>query len=103
MAAAVADFRPKEPATEKIKKTGGIPKIKLERTADILATIAGELNEADRPKVIVGFAAETDDLTERARHKLHQKGLDLIVANDVSAADAGFQVDTNHRFPSQYF
>jgi phosphopantothenoylcysteine decarboxylase/phosphopantothenate--cysteine ligase len=92
MAAAVADFRPKNLSKDKIKKEGGIPQIELEGTEDILKTIAGETH---RPRVVVGFAAESRDLLENASHKLQSKGLDFIVANDISASDAGFAVETN--------
>ena len=92
MAAAVADFRPKAPAEHKIKKSNGVPDIVLEPTIDILAA----LGRTKRPgQVIVGFAAETERLRENAAAKLEAKRVDLIVANDVSAADAGFEVDTN--------
>jgi phosphopantothenoylcysteine decarboxylase/phosphopantothenate--cysteine ligase len=92
MAAAVADFRPVAPAAGKIKKDAGVPTIELEPTPDILAG----LGRAKRPgQVIVGFAAETDDVVANATGKLTRKGLDLIVANDVSAPGTGFQHDTN--------
>jgi phosphopantothenoylcysteine decarboxylase / phosphopantothenate---cysteine ligase len=92
MAAAVADFRPAAPASGKIKKADGVPTVELEPTPDILAG----LGRAKRPgQVIVGFAAETDDVVANASGKLKRKGLDLIVANDVSAPQAGFQHDTN--------
>ncbi len=92
MAAAVADFRPKTIAAEKIKKRDGVPEIVLEPTADILA----ELGARKRPgQVIVGFAAETERMHEHAAAKLAAKHVDLIVANDVSADDAGFGVDSN--------
>jgi len=95
MAAAVADFRPKNLAKDKIKKEGGIPQIELEATEDILKTVAGEGSSMNRPRVVVGFAAESRDLLENATHKLKSKGLDLIAANDISANDAGFAVETN--------
>ncbi len=103
MAAAVADFRPKNLAKDKIKKDGGIPQIELEATEDILKTVAGEGSgkpalstvETTRPRVVVGFAAESRDLLENATHKLQSKGLDFIAANDISADDAGFAVETN--------
>jgi phosphopantothenoylcysteine decarboxylase/phosphopantothenate--cysteine ligase len=95
MAAAVADFRPKNLAKDKIKKEGGIPQIELEATEDILKTVAGPGSEGNRPRVVVGFAAESRDLLENAAHKLKSKGLDLIAANDISANDAGFAVETN--------
>jgi len=95
MAAAVADYRPVEAAAQKIKKTEDRLTLQLTRTADILAEVA-RLREAGRgPKVTVGFAAETQDLLANAREKLQRKQLDLMVANDISAADAGFAVDTN--------
>jgi phosphopantothenoylcysteine decarboxylase/phosphopantothenate--cysteine ligase len=95
MTAAVADYRPVETAAQKIKKDGDRLTLQLGRTPDILAEVA-RLREAGRgPKVAVGFAAETEDLLENARDKLQRKRLELIAANDVSAADAGFAVDTN--------
>jgi len=95
MAAAVADFRPKNMAKDKIKKGGGIPQIELEATEDILKTVAGNGSGTKRPRVTVGFAAESRDLLENAAVKLEAKGLDLIAANDISANDAGFAVETN--------
>jgi len=95
MAAAVADFRPKNQAKDKIKKEGGIPQIELEATEDILKTVAGKGSGKERPRVVVGFAAESRDLFENATHKLQSKGLDFIAANDISADDAGFAVETN--------
>ena len=95
MAAAVADFRPKHQAKDKIKKEGGMPQIELEATEDILKTVAGEGSGRERPRVVVGFAAESRDLLENAAHKLQSKGLDFIAANDISAKDAGFAVETN--------
>lgn len=92
MAAAVADFRPKATADRKIKKENGPPEIALEPTHDFFV----DLGRAKRPgQVLVGFAAETEHLVENARHKLREKNLDLVVANDVGAPDAGFEVDTN--------
>ena len=95
MAAAVADFRPKNLAADKIKKESGIPQIELEGTEDILKSVAGEGSGKERPRVVVGFAAESRDLLENAAHKLKSKGLDFIAANDISAQDAGFAVETN--------
>jgi phosphopantothenoylcysteine decarboxylase/phosphopantothenate--cysteine ligase len=95
MAAAVADFRPKERAKDKIKKEGGIPQIELEATEDILKTVAKQRTETNCPRVVVGFAAESRDLLENASHKLKSKGLDFIAANDISATGAGFAVETN--------
>ncbi len=95
MAAAVADFRPTQVATQKIKKQAGAPIIELTPNPDILATLAQQRQTTGRPLAVVGFAAETENLAANAQGKLQKKGLDLIVANDVSAADAGFAVDTN--------
>ncbi|HEY5664119.1 MAG TPA: bifunctional phosphopantothenoylcysteine decarboxylase/phosphopantothenate--cysteine ligase CoaBC [Ilumatobacter sp.] len=92
MAAAVADFRPVAAAANKLKKRDGVPQIVLEPTPDILAG----LGERKRPgQLLVGFAAETDDLAANAQRKLEAKQLDLVVANDVSAPGAGFRHDTN--------
>jgi phosphopantothenoylcysteine decarboxylase/phosphopantothenate--cysteine ligase len=92
MAAAVADFRPKAPAPAKLAKADGVPDIVLEPTPDILL----ELGRRRHPgQVLVGFAAETGEATERAAAKLAAKGVDLMVANDVSAAGVGFDHDTN--------
>ena len=95
MAAAVADFRPASRAAEKIKKEQGPPTIELEQTTDILSAVARQRVNSGRPRVTIGFAAESQDLLDNARRKLDSKGLDLIAANDISAADAGFEVDTN--------
>ena len=92
MAAAVADFRPKAQAETKLKKADGVPEVVLETTPDILAM----LGERKQPhQLLVGFAAETDRVQEQAAAKLAAKRVDLMVANDVSAPDAGFEVDTN--------
>ncbi len=92
MAAAVADFRPAAAVASKIKKATGVPEVLLEPTTDILAA----LGAARRPgQTIVGFAAETDDVRANAADKLARKGIDLIVANDVSAPGVGFEHDTN--------
>ena len=95
MAAAVADYRPIEVQTQKIKKTGEALNLQLTRTSDILGEVAEMRTAGHGPRVVVGFAAETQDLLENARAKLQRKRLDLIAANDVSAPDAGFGVDTN--------
>ena len=92
MAAAVADFRPKLAADHKLRKDEGVPDIVLEPTTDILAAL-GRAKPAGQ--VLVGFAAETDDLRERAVAKLRAKRLDAIVANDVTIPGAGFSHDTN--------
>jgi phosphopantothenoylcysteine decarboxylase/phosphopantothenate--cysteine ligase len=88
MAAAVADFRPKRATQQKIKKEVAQLTLELERTPDILASVQGHF-------VKIGFAAETATLIENATRKLRQKGLDLIVANDITASDSGFAVDYN--------
>lgn len=95
MAAAAADFRPKNVAKEKLKKRDGIPQIELEAAPDILKTVSGTGLGKKRFKVTVGFAAESRDLMENASEKLKSKGLDFIAANDISANDAGFAVETN--------
>jgi phosphopantothenoylcysteine decarboxylase/phosphopantothenate--cysteine ligase len=92
MAAAVADFRPARTADQKIKKDGnGGLTLELERTEDILAAVGRKKGV----KVVVGFAAETENVLDNARKKLLEKNADLIVANDVSRADSGFDVETN--------
>jgi phosphopantothenoylcysteine decarboxylase / phosphopantothenate---cysteine ligase len=90
-AAAVADYRPAESASGKIKRTGEALSLQLIPNTDILATVARKKG----PRLIVGFAAETDRVAENARKKLRDKNADLIVANDVTAEGAGFDVDTN--------
>jgi phosphopantothenoylcysteine decarboxylase/phosphopantothenate--cysteine ligase len=84
MVAAVADWRPAETSDEKIKKdkTGGIPAISLTENPDILATLAKAGKK--RPRLVIGFAAETENVEEHARAKIAKKGCDWIVANDVS-------------------
>ncbi len=89
MAAAVADFRPKVAADQKVH---GIPELVLEPTPDILAGLAARRRPG---QVLVGFAAETEDAVARARRKVERKGVDLLVVNDVSAPDVGFDHDTN--------
>ena len=93
MAAAVADFRPKVAAGSKIKKEQGMPELLLEPTPDILT----ELGERRRSgQVLVGFAAETNDVEQAGRAKLHRKDVDLLVANEVGRDGTGFGADTNH-------
>jgi phosphopantothenoylcysteine decarboxylase/phosphopantothenate--cysteine ligase len=94
MAAAVADFRPKQVAGNKMKKRDGIPQIELEATEDILEAVAKQRSDK-RPCIVVGFAAESHDLLKNAGEKLMSKKLDLLVANDISSKDAGFGVETN--------
>ena len=91
MAAAVADYRPVSPRTKKMKRTGERITAGTQSTPDILADVAR--GKGDR--IIVGFAAETDNVAEHARAKLESKQADLIVANDVTAEGAGFDHDTN--------
>lgn len=92
MAAAVADYRPEAEAPQKIKKDEKPLTLKLVRTDDILMAIA---SRRKKEQTIVGFAAETESLEGNAREKLAKKKLDLIVANDVSRPNSGFEVDTN--------
>jgi phosphopantothenoylcysteine decarboxylase/phosphopantothenate--cysteine ligase len=94
MAAAVADFRPREPAEGKIKKSGRASlALELEPTADVLADLARQRLEG---QTLVGFAAEHgEQAVELARKKLEQKGLDALVVNDISRRDIGFEVDAN--------
>jgi phosphopantothenoylcysteine decarboxylase/phosphopantothenate--cysteine ligase len=92
MSAAVADFRPVQRSDGKIKKADGVPEIVLEKTPDILAGLGARKRE---DQILVGFAAETEDLIVHAQDKLVRKNLDLIVANDVSAPGVGFSHDTN--------
>ena len=95
MAAAVADFRPKKTARNKMKKREGIPHIELEETEDILKAVTEHRSGRKRPRVVVGFAAESRDLLSNASEKLKSKKMDFIVANDISSDDAGFGVETN--------
>ncbi|MFH0881014.1 MAG: phosphopantothenoylcysteine decarboxylase [Lentisphaerota bacterium] len=91
MAAAVADWRPVHPGTQKIKKSDQRMTLELEPTEDILLKIL----PMKSAQLVIGFAAETQNLLEEARRKLVRKELDLMVANDVSRTDAGFEVDMN--------
>jgi phosphopantothenoylcysteine decarboxylase/phosphopantothenate--cysteine ligase len=90
-AAAVSDYRPAQASASKLQKTDGAMGLELVRTPDILKG----LGEAKGGRLLVGFAAETDDLVANARRKLEAKNLDLIVANDVMAPGAGFGGPTN--------
>lgn len=94
-AAAVADYRPLVRSGTKIKKTGDSATIELVKNPDILAGLGGMVGGVKPRPFLVGFAAETDALAENASKKLREKNLDMIVANDVSQSDAGFNVDTN--------
>lgn len=91
MAAAVADYRPTRVASQKLKKGSGRMVLELERTVDILT----ELAPRKQARIVVGFAAETEDVLANAERKLREKHLDLIVANDVAGTHTGFEVDTN--------
>lgn len=92
MAAAVADYRPKQYSTSKVKKSDGDMCIELERTEDILLS----LGKNKKPgQLLVGFAAETDDLLKNAQGKLERKNLDFIAANIVGVPGRGFAADTN--------
>jgi phosphopantothenoylcysteine decarboxylase / phosphopantothenate---cysteine ligase len=96
MAAAVANYRPQTTAAQKIAHEGGPLTLTLVPTADILADAAAWRRREGRERpLLVGFAAETHDVVERARAKRLRKGIDVIVANDVSRSDAGFEVETN--------
>jgi phosphopantothenoylcysteine decarboxylase/phosphopantothenate--cysteine ligase len=88
MAAAVADYQPKSAAKDKIKKESLSLTLELVRTPDILSEVTGSFLK-------VGFAAESEDIVANAKRKLNQKGLDLMVANDITDANSGFDVDTN--------
>ena len=92
MAAAVADFRPKDAATGKLKTDDGTPEVRLEPTPDILA----ELGERPQRPYLVGFAAETSDVEAHGRAKLARKHADLLVANEVGREGTGFGSETNH-------
>jgi phosphopantothenoylcysteine decarboxylase/phosphopantothenate--cysteine ligase len=94
MAAAVADYTPVDVATEKIAKEDETLTIQFRRTVDILAELARQRGSKERP-LLVGFAAETDDVVRKARSKRQAKRVDLIVANDVSRTDAGFESESN--------
>ncbi len=92
MAAAVADFRPKAAAQQKVKKQGKVDMtLDLESTTDILAMLSAQRTS----QIVVGFAAETEQVLSHAHEKLKAKGLDLIVANDVTQAEGGFGSDDN--------
>jgi phosphopantothenoylcysteine decarboxylase/phosphopantothenate--cysteine ligase len=92
MAAAIADFRPKVAADHKLKKEQGVPDLVLEPTPDILAELGASKR---RRQVLVGFAAETDDVEAAGRRKLEDKRCDLVVANEVGRPGTGFGAATN--------
>lgn len=91
MTAAVADWRPAHPVAGKLKKADGTPQIELVRTPDILE----EVGPLKGDRLFVGFAAEAGDPVPEARRKLRDKGLDLVVANDIARRDSGFETSTN--------
>jgi phosphopantothenoylcysteine decarboxylase/phosphopantothenate--cysteine ligase len=96
MAAAVADYQPVQTADRKLQKSAERLTLELEPTPDILRALGERRrSQGGRGPVLVGFAAETDDVVERARRKLDAKAADFIVANDVLAPGAGFEVETN--------
>jgi phosphopantothenoylcysteine decarboxylase/phosphopantothenate--cysteine ligase len=96
MAAAVADFRPRTAAEHKIKKAGSAGlTIELAQNPDILLDVKAHREETSYPRIVVGFAAESEHAVEHGREKLIRKGLDMLVVNDITASDAGFDVDTN--------
>ena len=100
MAAAVADYRPAKTGARKMKKSDTPRQLILKPTPDILKSISKSISnrrtsQLRRSPLIVGFAAETDHLVQNARAKLNSKGLDMIVANDVTRPDSGFDADTN--------
>jgi phosphopantothenoylcysteine decarboxylase / phosphopantothenate---cysteine ligase len=95
MAAAVADYAPASPAAQKVSKVDDRLTLVLTRTPDILGELGARRAATGRGPVLIGFAAETEEVVARGRAKREHKQVDLIVANDVSRADAGFDVDTN--------
>ena len=95
MAAAVADFKPEAVSRQKMKKKAAELNLPLARTDDILMAVKAWRAETGYPKIVVGFAAESENMLENAGEKLRRKGVDLMIANDITAADAGFAVDTN--------
>ncbi len=95
MAAAVSDFKPVKAQKEKIKKDQPLQTIELEPTDDILLCVKEVKTKTGFPRRVIGFAAESQDLLANAKRKLEQKGLDLVVANDISGSETGFEVDNN--------
>jgi len=91
-AAAVSDYRPAQVAPEKIKKNQESITLQLERTTDILAEVA---SAARNGRIVIGFAAETENVLSHAREKLQSKHLDIVIANDVTRSDAGFDSENN--------
>ena len=95
MAAAVADFTPAKTEKEKIKKDQKLSEIKLQATSDILKEVGAIKKKQSLDLKVIGFAAESQSLKENAQKKLQEKGMDMIVANDITKPQAGFGVDTN--------
>ena len=95
MSAAVADFKPAKFSSEKIKKEKGLASIPLEPTKDILSEVAKYKKENRTDLKVVGFAAESQDLKKNASIKMTAKAMDMIVANNITEPQAGFNVDTN--------
>jgi phosphopantothenoylcysteine decarboxylase/phosphopantothenate--cysteine ligase len=95
MAAAVADYAPAERAPQKVHKQDDTLTLVLKKTPDILGDLGRRRESSNRGPLLVGFAAETEDVVASATAKRQQKHADLIVANDVARSDAGFDVDTN--------
>jgi phosphopantothenoylcysteine decarboxylase/phosphopantothenate--cysteine ligase len=95
MAAAVADFRPAQVADQKIKKETAAATVILEKNEDILAQVGQNRPASGFPQVLIGFAAETENLLANAQSKLQRKNADMIVANDLTAPGAGFATETN--------
>lgn len=95
MAAAAADFRTKHTAKNKLKRRDGVPKLEFESAPDILKAVTALETDNGRPRLVVGFAAESQNLIQNATEKLKSKKLDLIVANDISDPNSGFGSDFN--------
>ncbi|MBI4063780.1 MAG: bifunctional phosphopantothenoylcysteine decarboxylase/phosphopantothenate--cysteine ligase CoaBC [Elusimicrobia bacterium] len=95
MTAAVADFKPAKSYAQKLKKENGLTGINLKRTQDILTQVGRLKKKTGWPKIVVGFAAETENLIANAQDKLNKKALNLIVANNIAQPGRGFQSDTN--------
>ena len=95
MAAAVADYRPLDVARQKIKKAADDLTLALTPTSDVLMAVKKQRETTGYPMIVAGFAAESERLVENASDKLQRKGLDLLIANDITAKDAGFEVDSN--------
>lgn len=95
MSAAVTDFKVANPFNQKIKKDEGTPKVTLETTPDILSIIADKKKQSGYPRFLIGFAAESQDLLKNARKKMRGKNLDMIIANNITTPDSGFESDDN--------